>query len=51
MDIPVAEKVEHIYDVVNPKMDEFIVDELKKGAVFWGDIKRFLNNHPATGGI
>ena len=51
MDIPVAEKVEHIYDVVNPKMDEFIVDELKKGAVFWGDIKRFLNTPPTTGGI
>lgn len=51
MDIPVAEKVEHIYDAVNPKMDEFIVDELKKGAVFWGDIKRFLNTPPATGGI
>jgi len=51
MDIPVTEKIEHIYDMVNPKMEEFIIEELKKGVVFWGDIKRILNSYPSTGDV
>jgi len=45
MDIPVAKKIQHIYKMVNPQIEEFIIEELKKGVLAWGDVKKILTNH------
>lgn len=45
MDLPTAEKKKKIYAMVNPKIRSFIIDALKNGTVFWGDVKKILENY------
>ena len=45
MDLPVFEKTKKIYDLISPKINGFILDALKNGTVYWGDVKRILSNY------
>ncbi len=48
MDLSVKEKTMKIYSMIHPKIREFIVNALKEGIVFWGDVKRILDNTHAV---
>jgi len=45
MNLPVTEKTRKIYDLVSPKLEDFVIDALEKGDLFWGDVKKFLEGH------
>jgi len=49
MDLPIGEKTKRIYEMINPKIKGFIIDALKNGTVFWGDVKRILENYSNVG--
>jgi len=49
MDLPIGEKTKRIYEMINPKIKDFIIDALKNGTVFWGDVKRILENYSNVG--
>jgi len=44
MDLPVKEKTLKIYGMIHPKIKDLVNDALKDGTVFWGDVKRILEN-------
>jgi type IV pilus assembly protein PilB len=47
MDLPVKEKTLKIYEMIHPKIRDFVIEALKKGTIFWGDVKRILDNNHA----
>ncbi len=42
MDLPATEKARKIYDLVSPKLEDFVVEALEKGDLFWGDVRKIL---------
>ncbi len=44
LDLPIKDKTKKIYGMVNPKIKGFILDALRNGSVFWGDVKRILGS-------
>jgi len=44
MDLPVKDKTLKIYEMIHPKVKDLVNDALKDGTVFWGDVKRILEN-------
>ncbi|RTZ90520.1 MAG: hypothetical protein DSY91_06285 [Deltaproteobacteria bacterium] len=48
MDLPINEKARKIYSMIQPKLRGFILDALKDGKIFWGDVKRILENIPSS---
>ncbi len=49
LDLPIKEKTKKIYDMVQPKIRGSILNTLKNGDVFWGDVKRILGNTQTLG--
>ncbi len=45
MDMSIEERTQKVYDLISPKISDFIMEALEKGNVFWNDVRRILENY------